>query len=310
MNPHNPVPAPHDDPARRLVAQLGQLRAAAGTPSYRTLAARTNYSRSALWRATRGSRLPSREITVALARACGAEGTEWDRRWHAARAQVAASGLPAEGSAAPPAGAAAQKAARPARRRPRIWLVASLAAITAALGGVTAALSPSDASPPLAAPQPHASHGRPADGDDPYVDKCATDQQRLEYQNLYWPDKKLYGWLELYHSHICDASWGYIFGPNSARWSVTIVARRLPGNTVAPSTTNADDPPNSWGNLLSTRPGTCVRIEAFIAVGAIRGPTAVTSCEPDRQGGGISPPPTPPPPPPPGYAAGTPPTGA
>jgi hypothetical protein len=156
---------------------------------------------------------------------------------------------------------------------------------------------------PAAAPQPQVLLTQPPDGGDPYVNKCGTDQQRLEYQNVYWPDHKLYGWLELYHSHVCDASWGYVFGPNSARWQVTIVTRRLPYDTVAPSSTDADDPPNSWGNLLSTPPGTCVRVEAYITVGSIRGPVAVTSCQPDRPGGGIAPPPTPPPAPPSQYTA-------
>jgi hypothetical protein len=302
MDPADPAaPAEADDPVQRLVGELNQLRISAGKPSYRQLAARTYYSRSTLWRATHGSRLPSREITLALACACGGGKAEWDRRWCAARAQAsiarAATGEP--GQAAAPAAQAAQ--APPAWRHRTGW-PAVLLAIAVVVAGAVIAVSQSVAAPSAAQSRRDTAFTRPSDGDDPYISKCATDEQRLQYRNLYWPDHKLYGWLELYHSHLCDASWGYVFGPNSIRWRVTIIARRLPDNTIAPSTSNENAPPNSWGNLLTTTHGSCVRVEAFIAVGTIRGPTAVTSCRSDQQRTAIGPPPTPPPPPPPQYA--------
>src|SRR5450756_2541386 len=280
MQPSDPAALPAKDPVQRLVAELDHLRGATGMASYRKLAARTHYSRSALWRATRGSRLPSRDITLALASACGGDIAEWDRKWHTAHAHTAtarAPGAEAAATAASPASAPPQQGS-PVRRPARAWPVAVLATATVVLGAITALVSVSrpEARAPVAAPQPQALLAKPADGGDPYVDKCGADQQRLEYQNVYWPDHELYGWLELYHSHVCNASWGYVFGPNSARWQVTIVARRLPDDTVAPSSTNADDPPNSWGNVLSTPPGTCVRVEAYTTVGAIRGPMAVS----------------------------------
>jgi Helix-turn-helix domain len=308
MKPSDPVASAAEDPAQRLVAELNHLRGATGMASYRKLAARTNYSRSALWRATRGTRLPSRDITLALAAACGGDIGEWDRKWRTAHADTATDCPPGDKAAvtvASPASAFPQAGSR-VRRPARAWLVVVLATAIVVLGAITAVVSVSrpEARPPVAAPRALALLARPADGDDPYVSKCGTDQQRLEYQNVHWPDHRLYGWLELYHSHVCNASWGYVFGPNSARWRVTIVARRLRDDTVAPSSIEANDPPNSWGNVLSTPPGTCVRVEAYITVGGIRGPTAVTSCQPDqpdRPGGGIAPPPTPPPAPPPRY---------
>src|SRR5450756_1107011 len=81
MQPSDPAALPAKDPVQRLVAELDHLRGATGMASYRKLAARTHYSRSALWRATRGSRLPSRDITLALASACGGDIAEWDRKW-------------------------------------------------------------------------------------------------------------------------------------------------------------------------------------------------------------------------------------
>jgi hypothetical protein len=70
----------------RFAWELRQLRARAGTPSYRDLAARAHYAPSTLADATRGHRLPTREVAVALACACGGDRDEWTRRWNAAAA--------------------------------------------------------------------------------------------------------------------------------------------------------------------------------------------------------------------------------
>jgi hypothetical protein len=314
MNPPDPaIAAEVSDPVLRLVTELNELRESAGRPSYRQLAARTHYSRSALWRATHGPRLPSRDITLALACACGGDKAEWDRKWCAARAEASARHLaagesrPAAFHVAPPRRAGAWPGwrfrpgwpgwrFRPGWRGWRGWLAVSAGAAAAA-GGLAIITS----TQPVAASHPAVSSAGQADGDDPYISRCGADEQRLQFQDLYWPDHQLYGWLELYHSHRCDASWGYIFGPNSARWRVTIVAQRFPGDTSAPSSIQANAPANSWGNVLVTRPGSCVRIEAYITVGTVRGPVAVTECLPDVQRPGIGPPPTPAPPPPSPY---------
>jgi hypothetical protein len=111
------APEEADDPVQRFLGELNQLRNSAGMPSYRQLAARAHYSRSALWRAARGSHLPSREIALALACACGGDRAEWDRKWCAARAQASMSRPAADdhGKAAPSAAPAASSA-QPARR--------------------------------------------------------------------------------------------------------------------------------------------------------------------------------------------------
>src|SRR5450756_1107012 len=115
-----------------------------------------------------------------------------------------APGAEAATTAASPASAPPQQGS-PVRRPARAWPVAVLATATVVLGAITALVSVSrpEARAPVAAPQPQALLAKPADGGDPYVDKCGADQQRLEYQNVYWPDHELYGWLELYHSHVC-----------------------------------------------------------------------------------------------------------
>ncbi|WP_433378850.1 hypothetical protein [Dactylosporangium sp. CA-152071] len=83
--PEKPVD-PQAGPVQRLAWQLRQLREQAGSPSYRTLARRAHYSASTLAEAAKGDRLPSREVTVAYAEACGGDPTEWNARWEAAAA--------------------------------------------------------------------------------------------------------------------------------------------------------------------------------------------------------------------------------
>ncbi|WP_194893169.1 ATP-binding protein [Catenulispora pinisilvae] len=53
------------------------MRAAAGSPSYQTLAARTHFSIATLSRAAAGNTLPSREVTAAFVTACGGDVSHW-----------------------------------------------------------------------------------------------------------------------------------------------------------------------------------------------------------------------------------------
>ena len=76
---------PLDGPISRFAHELRQLRAAAGYPSYRSLAKRALFSASVLSSAASGSSLPTLQVTLAFARACGADPGEWQRRWEAAR---------------------------------------------------------------------------------------------------------------------------------------------------------------------------------------------------------------------------------
>ena len=86
--PERPV-NPEDGHVQMLAWQLRQLRAAAGRPSYRRLAQRAHYSSSTLADAAKGERLPSLEVTVAYARACGGDPDEWRRRWTTASEALA-----------------------------------------------------------------------------------------------------------------------------------------------------------------------------------------------------------------------------
>ncbi|WP_173098070.1 helix-turn-helix domain-containing protein [Actinomadura verrucosospora] len=79
--PERPVD-PTAGPVEAFAHALRDLRRAAGNPSYRTLAARANYSHTVLSDATRGERLPTLPVTLAFVRACGGDPAEWEARWH------------------------------------------------------------------------------------------------------------------------------------------------------------------------------------------------------------------------------------
>lgn len=87
---------PGDGPLVRLAADLRQLRAAAGKPSYRELARRAHYSSTTLSDAAGGRRLPSLEICLAYVRACNGDEDEWRARWHDVAAELARDERPAE----------------------------------------------------------------------------------------------------------------------------------------------------------------------------------------------------------------------
>jgi hypothetical protein len=83
---------PLDDasgPVRDLASSLRGLRAAAGNPSYRTMAATAHFSPATLARAAAGHRLPSLEVVVAYAAACGGDREEWEQRWRDCAENVA-----------------------------------------------------------------------------------------------------------------------------------------------------------------------------------------------------------------------------
>ncbi|MEU8842364.1 XRE family transcriptional regulator [Streptomyces roseus] len=83
-----------DGPLRRFAAALRRLRHEAGSPPYRELASRAHYSVATLSGAASGRRLPSLDVTLSYVRACGGDVREWEGRWHAVAAQLAAAEAP------------------------------------------------------------------------------------------------------------------------------------------------------------------------------------------------------------------------
>jgi len=104
--PERPVD-PSQGAAQRFAVALRELRQSAGNPTYRVLAKRAHYSATALAQAASGDRLPTLAVTVAYARACGADPDEWTARWRSAVADLdaeapqAAAGLDPAGNRPP-----------------------------------------------------------------------------------------------------------------------------------------------------------------------------------------------------------------
>ncbi|MGP3958235.1 hypothetical protein ACTWPT_19685 [Nonomuraea sp. 3N208] len=80
-----PVPP---GPLQDFAQGLRDLRAAAGSPSYRAMERKAGYSASALSAAAAGDRLPSLAVTQAYVGACGGDQDEWTRKWLTLRADL------------------------------------------------------------------------------------------------------------------------------------------------------------------------------------------------------------------------------
>ncbi|GGO45246.1 WD40 repeat domain-containing protein [Streptomyces lasiicapitis] len=80
---------PDAGPVERFAYELRALRRDAGGPTYRTMAARGEYSVTTLAQAAAGERLPSLPVLRAYVAACGGDETEWEHRWRAAGAEAA-----------------------------------------------------------------------------------------------------------------------------------------------------------------------------------------------------------------------------
>ncbi|QLH25684.1 WD40 repeat domain-containing protein [Streptomyces sp. Rer75] len=74
----------------RFAAELRELRESAGKPTYRAMAQRTRYGVTTLSQAAAGKQLPTRAVALAYVKACGGDVIEWERRWTAASAELAA----------------------------------------------------------------------------------------------------------------------------------------------------------------------------------------------------------------------------
>ncbi|MCX2949424.1 hypothetical protein [Lentzea sp. NEAU-D7] len=87
---------------QRFAADLRKLRHDAGAPTYRQLAARSGYAVSTVAAAAGGRRLPTLDVALAYAMACGGDKQEWSAKWQAAAVAVAeARGAPEGTSRAP-----------------------------------------------------------------------------------------------------------------------------------------------------------------------------------------------------------------
>src|SRR6266487_4572572 len=72
---------PQAGPVQRFAHQLRELRQRNGSPTYREMARRAEYSAPALSQAAAGDRLPSLQVTLAYVAACGGDCAEWEQQW-------------------------------------------------------------------------------------------------------------------------------------------------------------------------------------------------------------------------------------
>ncbi|MFF0541154.1 nSTAND1 domain-containing NTPase [Streptomyces coelicoflavus] len=93
---------PASGPVQAFAYELRQLRTAAGSPPYRELARQAGFSAPTLSEAASGRRLPSLQVALAYASACGGEATEWERRWRDAQGDAARETVDGQDTAASP----------------------------------------------------------------------------------------------------------------------------------------------------------------------------------------------------------------
>jgi hypothetical protein len=196
---------PAAGPVQALAADLRELREKAGHSSYRELARTACYSPTALSRAAAGSELPSLEVTLAFAQACGGDRQEWTARWERAAQAVSAAvppeARPAGGPAA--AGPAAEVTAGPGSspaggsrtsqgRRRALWLAAAGAVAGVLLWAVLAGGFWA---------------GNVADGANSSQAGCAAGSRVLDSQPVRTPAGAVLGTIELRYSPRCAAGW-------------------------------------------------------------------------------------------------------
>lgn len=119
---------PGDDAVVEFAAGLRRLREEAGGPTYRTLAARAGYSAAALSEAAGGRKLPGLALTTAYVSACGGDVGEWETRWRAVAADVAAARPPGPETETPYLGLTAFQRTDASRFFGREKLIAELTA--------------------------------------------------------------------------------------------------------------------------------------------------------------------------------------
>jgi len=130
--PERPID-PDDGPLARFAFDLRALRRAGGGVSYRELAKRANFSRTALSQAASGTELPSLAVTLAYVEACGGDVAAWEERWRVLATELNPAPAPAPAPAVLPSRGASQPGQRPpgaevrSGRRRLLWLAAPLA---------------------------------------------------------------------------------------------------------------------------------------------------------------------------------------
>lgn len=87
---------PNAGPVQRFAVELRALRRQAGSPTYKTMATRSEHGASTLPQAAAGERLPTLPVTLAYVQACNGDRVRWEQRWRQTAEEAAAVPRPAE----------------------------------------------------------------------------------------------------------------------------------------------------------------------------------------------------------------------
>lgn len=290
------IKAEHEAVAE-LASQLRKLRAAAGEPTYRSMAAQTHYAATTLSRAAAGSGLPSLNVVLAYARACGGDHAEWTNRWERASAALEP---PRKGSGAPvPISAAVREPDRPTLPV-RIGVGGAIALLGVALLTIAGVImivvapgeprgNPAKVSSLSAATRiaDGSAPSRISDGDDPRTDTCAAagDAQaaalgarEVTVRTVRAHNGTAIGWLALWRNPRCDAEWAEASYVNPHLYPVTLEAHRpADGATVIDhAVVNLPRDP-VIGQLLTTAEG-CVWARMTLSIPQSAPVVVQTSC--------------------------------
>jgi hypothetical protein len=281
----------HIDSEHPVVAQfaagLRQLRASAGSPTYRSMAAAIDYAATTLSRAAAGQTLPSLDVVLAYVAACDGDRAEWRRRWEEACAALAPARSTEDSPGSPPAGAARPDHRRPAGRRIAWAALSGVLAIALLAGAVLwTALNQAPASRTL--PRLGTSPGRPAvsDGDNPQVDGCAAagDAQAAALGATEVEGRAVkshgvtIGYLGLWRNKRCKAEWAEASYLNPHLYPITLESHRpADGATVIDQAiVNLPHDP-VIGQLLTTALG-CIWARMTLTIHGSKPITVSTPC--------------------------------
>jgi hypothetical protein len=282
-------PAPDEKPVgtvAEFAAELRELRAAAGSPSFRSLATITHYSSSALAEATSGKRLPSEAIVRAFAAGCGADPAQWAARLHRAAADAAGQRQrpPAAGSTpGPGAGLAAGR--KRTGRRTAITVAAACALLVA--GAVIGAAYQSARSPgrSLTSAGSPARQGRPAgtrarhvaDGADPVMAGCVHDGRLVDSSPVVLHGQQI-GEVEYIYSASCGGGWARAYlDPGQPGMLGQVTIRASDGRLSAFAYPLVRQIP-IYTDVIVPGAGGCLAAQAVFHAGVHALATAATSC--------------------------------
>lgn len=275
--PESPVAG--DDPLlAAFAADLRLVRQNAGTPAYRELARRANYSATVLSQAASGHTMPSLPVTLAFVGACGGDQERWRARWREiAMRQEGQNGqeAPAEPEVTRKKGGWASLT-RWLGGHPAV-LALALFALLAVGTGVGAALpGPTPAQHDTAVARTVAVTAR--DGGDPNAGGCSGDGITVAQTELRYRDGQQAGTVELRYSPSCGAAWTRFDPAATPQPGVTVTVRiERPASHVGQTYTTGLGDDFVYGDVLRTAPA-CVVASAALTTAQGDTPYASTPC--------------------------------